>query len=211
MCFFRMVNGKVNHRHYDVVYKLGINKDPLKFNPTGSCRAGGLYSTDIKNIWRYSSYGNLVASVSIPKGAQVYKDPDNDKWKADQLFIHKFETLESFWQNPERYSEGIKHCGLILQYVKEEEQSHALCLTAVQQNGRALQYVKKQTHEICLEAVKNNGHALKFVREQTHEICLQAVKSNGMALQYVKEQTHDICLEAVKQNKNAISLIRGLI
>ena len=38
---------------------------------------------------------------------------------------------------------------------------------AVQQDGRALQYVHNQTEELCKLAVQQNGFALRYVHNQT--------------------------------------------
>ena len=40
--------------------------------------------------------------------------------------------------------------------------------------------------EICLAAVKQNGRALEFVKNQTPEICFVAMKQDGRALEFVK-------------------------
>ena len=106
------------------------------------------------------------------------------------------------------YLEMVQNDGEALQYVPSEYQTEELCMTAVKQNGYALEYVKNQTEEICMEAIKQNGWALKYVEEQTPEICLEAVKQNEIALQFVKNQTPEICLAAVKQNHFALSSIK---
>ena len=144
--FYKVVREDLTHN--EVVYKLGLNIDPLKFNPKGSCQSGGLYFTDIENIGKYFDYGNLVAYITIPNDALIYKDPEGDKWKADRFIIDRFEPFESFWCKPEVYSSNIKHCYLILQYMKE--QTHDICLKAVRIYGGALQFVKEKTHYICL-------------------------------------------------------------
>ncbi|MCE0704501.1 DUF4116 domain-containing protein [Clostridioides difficile] len=41
---------------------------------------------------------------------------------------------------------------------------------------------------MCLEAVKQNYRALEFVDNQTEKVCLEAVKQNRKALQYVKQK-----------------------
>lgn len=46
---------------------------------------------------------------------------------------------------------------------------------------------KEQTPDICMEAVKQEGKALDYVKEQTHEIFLFDVKQDRMALDLVKE------------------------
>jgi len=50
-----------------------------------------------------------------------------------------------------------------------------------------LRYVKDQTEAICLEAVKEDGDSLMYVKDQTEAICLEAVKKNGYSLMYVKD------------------------
>jgi len=73
-----------------------------------------------------------------------------------------------------------------------------LCLQAVTQDGRALQYVDKDLTkarytEICLKAVKQDGNALQYVDPEAMPesdyvtVCLEAVKKTGDSLRYVKE------------------------
>jgi hypothetical protein len=52
--------------------------------------------------------------------------------------------------------------------------------------------VKEQTEAVCLEAVKQNGYALRYVKEQTEAVCLEAVKQNGYALSYVDVKIFEI-------------------
>ena len=46
------------------------------------------------------------------------------------------------------------------------EQTEAICLEAVKQDGLALYYVNNQTEAICLEAVKQDGEALQDVDDK---------------------------------------------
>ena len=41
-----------------------------------------------------------------------------------------------------------------------------LCMAAVSQDGRALEYVKEQTPELCMAAVSQDGRALTFIRDE---------------------------------------------
>jgi hypothetical protein len=45
---------------------------------------------------------------------------------------------------------------------------------------------KEQTLDICLEAIKQNSKALEFVKEQTSEICFEAMKQNPAAIKFIK-------------------------
>jgi hypothetical protein len=68
--------------------------------------------------------------------------------------------------------------------------------------------VKEQTHDICLAAVQRDGWALVYAREQTPEICIAAVQQTGLALKHVKEQTPEICIAAVQQDEKALHFVR---
>ena len=89
-----------------------------------------------------------------------------------------------------------------------KDQTEAICLAAVKQNGNILKKVKYKTHNICLEAVRENGNALRYVDHQTKDICLAAVRNNGYALQYVKNQIEEICIEAVRNIGNAMFYVK---
>ena len=107
----------------------------------------------------------------------------------------------------EEYLKMVKENSLNLKFVPSQYQDREICLTAVRQNGWALEYIKNQTREICLEAVRRTGYALQFVEKQDKEICVEAIKQNISALYYVEEQDKEICLMAVKQNCRALEYI----
>jgi len=64
-----------------MVYKEGLNTDPLPFNPKGDCEPGGIYYAreDILAFW---DSGEDLYEVT-PVGDEVYKNPGTPiKWKA---------------------------------------------------------------------------------------------------------------------------------
>lgn len=97
---------------------------------------------------------------------------------------------------------GINSISEVLEFEQSQENVRKLCLEAVQQNGRALQYVPKKlrTYELCLSAVKQDGNALEFV-----PIELKSLSSHGRALDVRK--ILEICLSAVRQNRNALMFV----
>ena len=97
---------------------------------------------------------------------------------------------------------------MVVLYNMSNNQTPEICMEAVKQNGRALQYVREQNKDICMEAMKQSGRALQYVNNQTPEICMEAVEQNGLALQYVREQNKDICMEAIKQNGHALQFVK---
>jgi hypothetical protein len=99
----------------------------------------------------------------------------------------------------------------IVQYINDAE----VCENLVKEFPMALMWIKDdmQTHKMCIEVMKKYGMALRFVANQTLEICLEAVKNDGMALQYVNIEDPiymvDICIEAIKQNPSAIIFVKN--
>ena len=89
-----------NFEHYGIKYKLGLNIDINKFNPTGECLPGGLYFCEESECHRYfMDYGQFIATIEIPDDAQVYVE--KYKFKADKFIIKeimKFENISNdFW------------------------------------------------------------------------------------------------------------------
>ena len=136
-----------------------------------------------------------------------------------RFLYYNFSSLEEAENSidPEDYSKMSIFYSFMNQRRKygysEEIIDKEICIEAVKQNGRALQYVPKSIidKEICIEAVKQHWQALQYVPENImdKEICLEAVKHNGYALEYVPENIIDkeICIEAVKQNEYALRYV----
>ena len=190
-------------------YKLGLNKNNEKFKPFGYCEGGGLYFTDITNIFDFvlDNYGDKIAFIDFVNDSDIFIE-DDTKVKTNEFIITKIMSIQEYMnQTPEICLEAVKKYGYALKYV--ENQTPEICLEAVKNNGYALQYVENQTHEICLEAVKKYGVALQYVKKQTPKICLEAVKNNGFGLSFVKNQTPEICLEAVKNNGYGLLFVKN--
>jgi hypothetical protein len=87
MNFYKIL--KENETHYDLKYKYGLNIDPVKFDPSGDCKAGGIYFSR-EDILAFLDYGPWIRKVTIPEDAQVYEDPgEPKKWKADRIILGK--------------------------------------------------------------------------------------------------------------------------
>ncbi|AEF85615.1 conserved hypothetical protein [Treponema primitia ZAS-2] len=96
------------------------------------------------------------------------------------------------------------------------EDDFQLCLSAVEQYGRALYLVKaerfsfEQYLKLCRAALKQNGMALEYVDKKViavdyFDLCRAAVQQDGIALGYIKgekctrEQYVEICFLAIHQ------------
>ena len=127
--FYKILRSDLTHNGF--TYKVGLNVDTVPFNPSGSCQSGGLYYTDIENLFGFLCFGDLIADIVIPVYAKTYADPQKDKWKADKLEITRITPIG------------------------DHELFKAKAQAIIKQSfGHALKYVKEQTLEISTEAVK---------------------------------------------------------
>lgn len=85
MFFYKYLNNSLYHNGY--TYKLGLNIDPNEFNPSGTCKSGGFYFTDITNLSNFSAYGNKIAKIKLLEDAVYYIDPSGDKYKTNKFYI----------------------------------------------------------------------------------------------------------------------------
>lgn len=196
--YYKVLNKDLNHNGFQ--YNTGLNVDRVPFNPTGTCKPGGLYFTTKDIISEFLSYGVYIAEITIPEDAQIYADPHGDKWKASKIFIHKITPIEDmpWWSDPIFCMKAVTRNGLALKYVKN--QTPELCMIAVQQNGNALEYVNDQTYDLCLAAINQKPSAIIFVIHQTYELCLLAVQQDGDAIVCIKNVTDELCKVALNQD-----------
>ena len=82
---YKILNDEENHN--DFQYQEGLNVDTQPFYPEGSCETGGLYFSDVENIFEFLNYGPYIREVTIPPRVPVYKDPDGNKYKAHKIIL----------------------------------------------------------------------------------------------------------------------------
>jgi hypothetical protein len=191
--------------HHGFTYTPGLNTDTTPFNPNGKCSKGGLYFADKETIWKYLDYGNKIGVVEIPDDSQIYCE--FDKFKADRLVVKCIRGIEDYLlQNPETCLTAVQQNAKALKYVKKQNQE--ICFAAVRQDGCALRFVENQNRELCLAAVQQDSDALEFVKKQDRGLCLAAVRQEGCALRFVENQNRELCLAAVRQNGYALEFAK---
>mmetsp|Transcript_32079 Transcript_32079/g.65332 ORF Transcript_32079/g.65332 Transcript_32079/m.65332 type:complete len:1912 (-) Transcript_32079:226-5961(-) len=109
---------------------------------------------------------------------------------------------------------------LLKREFENSDNERKLCLAAVKQNGKALEYVSehlKKDRGLILAAVKQSGMCLEYAMlgkeaspedsETRFDIVLAAVQEDGLALQHAPDEMKDISrlvLKAVEQNGFAL-------
>src|SRR3989344_2386397 len=72
-------------------YKIGINEDIIEYNENTKCIEGGLYFTNLENLYMYYNagiFGSIVLICMIPKDA-LFADTYNTKiaWRSNKLDV----------------------------------------------------------------------------------------------------------------------------
>ena len=87
---FKITNRNETHNCHR--YDTGLNVLKGKFNndPNQSCCTGGLYFTDVVNIFEFLDYGVYLREVSLPTdNADFRVVKDKTKWRANMIILGK--------------------------------------------------------------------------------------------------------------------------
>ena len=97
--------------------------------------------------------------------------------------------------------EIVKKNGLLLKFVKEEDQTEEICLAAINENTDALRYVFHQTRDICIKSIETNPYSIKHIINQKHDYCVLAISLIPLSIKHIRNITFELLLFAVKINK----------
>lgn len=95
-----------------------------------------------------------------------------------------------------------------LRELSRDEQTEAICITAIEQDYEQFRYVYQQTEAICLVGIQR-GVSLIDVKDKTKAVCLAAVISDYFNLCHLKEQTYDLCLAAVNSHGEGLVFVEN--
>jgi hypothetical protein len=177
-----------DHTHNGFKYNLGLNMDFHPFNPSGTCKGGGLYFTTMPHINNFRCFGPKIGVLELYPDAQFYCEPSANKYKTNKIIVKQI------------YNDYID-------FLTNFPQTEEICENVVKENGLLLQYVINQTPRICELAVRENGGALKYVKQQTPELCKIAINCNAFAFAYVKKHTFELYELAIRKDARASQFI----
>jgi len=133
-------------------------------------------------------------------------------WESNQFMDAKDEGI-----NPNELAEkypilwkifkpiAVKNQSLIL----NQHPSEAIQLAAVQQNRRAIQYLKNPSEAVQLAAVQQDGYAIEYIKNPSEAVQLAAVQQNGWVIQHIKNPSEAIQLAAVKKSGWSIQFLKN--
>ena len=147
----------------------------------------------------------------------ILKETTTDDVKIENIFTHftlvsKFNSTikKNILIDPKDFitEQAIKMLKEDYRQLKNiENQTHDICMAAIDICTHSFTYIRHQTPEICKYAIIKNPMLLAHITDQNYELCMLAVFRNGLALQHVKNKTQTICIEAYKQTPYAIQFI----
>lgn len=203
--FCKMLNINLNHQYFQ--YNVGENIDTISFDPSGSCKSGGLYFTTFDYISEFYGHGIYIATIKLCEDANFYIDPEGKKYKTDKFIIEKYELPQTYhftewdtWTIINYINNAIHTIGVSIDTRKD------ICINAVKARCNVFKHIRKefQTLEMCLDVIKEKIFMFEYVNKdlQTAEMCLNVVKSDINLFKYVRQdlQTEAMCLDAVKSN-----------
>ena len=96
--YFKITNATENHHGFQYSDGLNVLKEKFNDNPDDSCCAGGLYFTNVENIFKFLNYGIYLREIILPlenPDFRMIKDPRGDKWRANMIILEKRHDLSN--------------------------------------------------------------------------------------------------------------------
>ena len=92
MKYYKITNKEENHN--GLQYHDGLIEDIKPFNPSGSCKSGGIYFAS-KDILVFLDYGPWIREVTLPDGEEVYENPGSPKkYKSHKVILGKRKEID---------------------------------------------------------------------------------------------------------------------
>lgn len=200
---------KVLHKtliHHGFQYRLGLNIDPIPFNPTGKGKPGGFYFTTKEHIAYFLRFGCFIAEIYIPDDAKVYDDPGGYASKADRIIIKSITPIQDmpWWSDIAFCNDAVRQSMHAIKFIRNA--TDEMYMIILKKRPEYILYIENPSEYICQATVKIDGMALAYIDPvyQTEIVCLLAVNNTGLAIKYVARQTKELCLIAVRNHVDAI-------
>jgi hypothetical protein len=167
------------------------------------------------------------------KGRTVSEGVEDEEaeWKSDAEkgvdLMREYTRLSADSKSDERSLQACRSAvsghWYMLKHIDPQFKTHGVCMDAVGQSGRALQFVEKgglekeELFEICETAARKSPEAIRWVKDEfgfdgrdMAALCVAAVKSDVSALRYMKEEwkTQAVLERAVEESGLALEHVK---
>jgi hypothetical protein len=219
----KIIGNNKNNYHY----QLGLNIDPIPYQPSSKCQANSLYFIDIeyleyyihrectinlkKNIFIYPNYGYQIAYIDIVDDSNIYLE-DSFKYKTDKIFITKIISFQDYFSQltEEKLFKFIQIASHIIQHIPNPTKEWQLA--AVRQNGYCIQYINNPDKDVQLEAVQKPcyGYAIQYINNPDIDVQLASIKYDIYSLTYINNPHSFVIAEAMRKSSYSIHYINKI-
>ena len=167
---------------------------------------------------RDTEFFRFYGKLNIPNEIVFYnlkKNGNNIKFIENQTEEFQWAAIMSddgsaleFIKNPTRrvIEKALELDGLNLKFVKAKLQDDELVKKALEQDGKAIQYVTNPSKYFKFFAVLHDGEAIKFIKNPMKDLQMLAVLENPKALNYIENPKRDV-VKAVEKEKYRQSIL----
>ena len=159
--YYKVLNKEMNHNGYQ--YKLDEKNDLDKeFDKSSKiCSDGGLYFTDLENIYKFFRFGDNIVEVEIPeydsKGNEVKMVKDGNKWRSSCIIV----------KSPMKTKKEMEP--IILEYIKNNKSNIKMDDAARNGHLEVLKYLHEIGKECTIDAMilaEKYGHTetVEYIR-----------------------------------------------
>ncbi len=82
-------------------------------------------------------------------------------------------------------------------------------LTAVKQNGYAIDYIENPSEDVKLAAVKQDGFSIQFIEDPSEAVQLASVKEDPRSIKFIKNSYESVQLIAINGDVQALEYIKN--
>ena len=189
---------------YPDMYEEYLNKFGGKYYIHLNKHTGELYQLHVES--------NQFKDASDAEIDRVKFAKENPQLKAfyDKIIpmkYYQFWPLHSKAPTEAEQLTAVEQNGYAIQYI--EKPSEQLQLVAVKQDGLSIVDIKNPSEQVQLAAVKQDGLAIGFINNPSEQVQLAAVRQNGFAIEDINNPSEQVQLAAVKQYRGSIEYIRN--
>jgi hypothetical protein len=218
----KLTNKDENHNWFQ--FKTGLNIDTIRFNPTESCKAGGIYFSEVCFLPLWLEYNKIKTmwcrKVTIPHDAQVYVE--EFKFKADKIILAEKVLIGelNIWRNEKYCMEAlnikyhwsdinypqIQYLKNILKYIPETVTWYEkICLEIVKVNNKMIYNLA--SGGTCCNKILPTENNTSIKNDVLTEIYLEAIKGDFTLFNNLPIFNKNIINKAVTNNGLVLSLL----
>jgi len=183
-----------DRKHYGVRYKEGIVEDPLPFDPDEHCGPGGLFFAKVEDAAQWASFGDDMATITIPPGERVVEF--KQKLKAHRIRVGKIVPIgdHPVWNDSALRLAAVRKTPWLIEHMKNP--SEALQMTAVGKDAGAVLLIEDPCRAAKVLALTLDGNLIEYMKDLDDELQVIAVTKSPEAIYAIDNPCEEAIIAA---------------